>query len=295
MIRSSKHILKYQTNIKTDWLDKLFADYKITLQEYINLIWDKKLPLTKFLSTKDCPNGYPIDSGQWKQIVYQNASSIVRSCIKRKKKSKPEVENVSIDLNCNTFNIQKEAKEFDEFLQIRLPYRKENKYERRTINVPIRQHRHSLRFIDWNRKNTIKLTKINNNYYLIFFYEKATPKIKSKGKALGIDQGYKKLLATSEKQIIGKNFEAIYENIARKKQKSKNFLQALVERDSRINRMLNKELSLRSINQIVIEDLKGIKQNTHGRIRKKFNNKLQRWCYSKVVSKLERLCEENGI
>ena len=298
MIRTSKHILKYQTNIKTDWLDKLFIDYKITLQEYINLIWDKKLPLKKFLSTKDCPNGYPISSGTWKSIVYKNASEIVRSCIKKRKKKCPEVENISIEFSGDVFNIQKEVNEFDEFIQLRVPYlytRCGVRKFRKTINIPIKHHRHSLRFINWDRKNTVKLTKINNNYYLVFFYEKASPKIKSKGKSMGIDQGYKKLLALSNGKIIGDGFNKIYEDISRKKQKSKNFNQSLIERDNRINELINKELKTRGINRIIIEDLKGIKQNTKSRIRKKFNNKLQRWCYSKVVTKLERFCEENGI
>ena len=299
MIRSSKHILKYQTNIKTDWLDKLFADYKIELQYYIDLLWDKKLPLKKFLSTKDLTKeiiANSIFSGTWRQIVYKNTSEIIRSCIKKKKKSKPEVKSIAINLDARGFNIQKDSKEFDEFIRLTLPYWcNDRKTRYTTINIPIKHHKHSLRFINWNRKNTIKLTKINNNYYLIFIYEKATPKIKSKGKSLGIDQGYKKLLALSNGKIIGNNFETIYENIARKKQKSKNFLQALIERDNRINEIINKELKLRGINRIIIENLKNVKKNTKGKIRKKFNNKLQRWCYSKVVNKLERLCEENGI
>jgi len=297
MIRSSKHILKYQTNIKTDWLDKLFIDYKITLQEYINLIWEKKLPLKRFLSTKDCPTGYPISSGHWKSIVYKNASEIVRGCIKKKRKKCPQVENIAINLDCNVFNIQKDGNEFDEFIQLRLPYlyRYGKQNLRQKINIPIKHHKHSLRFINWDRKNTLKLTKTNNNYYLIFTYEKATPKIKSKGKSIGIDQGYKKLLALSTGKIIGNNFNKIYEDISRKKQRSKNFNQALIERDNKINELLNKELPTRGINRIIIEDLKGIKQGTKGKIRKTFNNKLQRWCYSKVVNRLEMFCEENGV
>ena len=38
MIRTSKHILKYQTNSKTVSLEKLFNDYKLCLEYYIDLI-----------------------------------------------------------------------------------------------------------------------------------------------------------------------------------------------------------------------------------------------------------------
>jgi hypothetical protein len=51
MIRTSKHILKYQTNSKTVSLEKLFNDYKLCLEYYIDLILSEKLPLNKFLST----------------------------------------------------------------------------------------------------------------------------------------------------------------------------------------------------------------------------------------------------
>ncbi|HON83090.1 MAG TPA: hypothetical protein PLI22_03025 [Caldisericia bacterium] len=52
MIRSSRHILKYQNQGKTDWLDKLFEDYLKELRCYINLIQTGKLPLDKNLSSK---------------------------------------------------------------------------------------------------------------------------------------------------------------------------------------------------------------------------------------------------
>ncbi len=293
MVRTSKHILKYQTNLKTAWLEKLFAGYGITLQGYIDLLWDKKIPLKRFLSTKDCPNDYPINSGQWKALVYKQASQIIRSCIKKKRTSKPEIENISIELSCLVFDIIKGNKEFDEFVKITLPYYINGR--RKTINIPIRQHKQSLRFIKWNRKNTIKLIKQNGKYYLLFFYEKEQPVIKQTGISIGIDQGYKKLLAISDGKIIGNGFDKIYETIARKQQGSKNFLQTLTRRNDLINELINKNLKTPAVNRIVIENLKNVKRNTKGKFRKKFNNKLQRWCYPKVVAKIERLCEEDGV
>ena len=43
------------------------------------------------------------------------------------------------------------------------------------------------------------------------------------------------------------------------------------------------------------EDLKNVKHKSKGKIRKKFNNKLQRWSYSQCLRKLAMLCEEAGI
>ena len=52
-------------------------------------------------------------------------------------------------------------------------------------------------------------------------------------------------------------------------------------------------MDLSKINQLVVEDLKNVKHKN--KFSKATNNKLQRWTYPKVLNKLERLCEENGI
>ena len=162
------------------------------------------------------------------------------------------------------------------------------------IRLPIKHHKHSLKFKDWNRKETIVLKENNEKYYVIFTYEKKIPEKRTEGKIIGIDQGYKKLIVTSDGQFIGREFEKLYEDISRKEQGSRNFKDLLIERDKKINEVIN-SMKLENVKQIVIEDLKGIKRNTKNRIYKKFNNKLQRWSYAKVVSKLEHFCEENGI
>lgn len=48
-----------------------------------------------------------------------------------------------------------------------------------------------------------------------------------------------------------------------------------------------------NIKEVVVEDLKNVKHKS--KLRKKFNNKLQRWSYPKVLVKLSRLCEEKGV
>jgi len=68
----------------------------------------------------------------------------------------------------------------------------------------------------------------------------------------------------------------------------------LVERDNKINELINR-LDLSTIREVIVENLKGIKQGTKGKIRKKFNNKLQRWVYAKSINKLDMFCEENRV
>jgi len=292
MIRSSQHTLKFSNDCKIEYLDKLFQDYQLDLQDYINLIWMGKLPLKQLMSSKDLPK-IKCNLSRYKSAIYKQASEIIRSNRKNKIKTKPEVNNVSIMLTENLVRYSTDAKAFDEFIQITLPYKKEQykcRYEK--IRVPIKYHKQSLKFKDWIRKKSVQLKRINGNYYLTFFYEKETPEKKEVGESLGIDMGYKKLIATSREEYLGKEMEQIYTNISKKKQGSKNFKQALIQRDQTINQICN-QLDLSNVSTLYIEALKNVKHKS--KLSKKFNNKLQRWSYPKVVNKLSMLCEEQGI
>lgn len=180
-----------------------------------------------------------------------------------------------------------------------------------SFDYPLKYHKHSLKFKTWNRRDTLKLKQIDGHYYVIFCYEKQEVEKKVEGKSMGLDQGYNKLIVTSDRVFVGTDeMIGIYEKIARKKQGSKAFKRALIERDNKINELINK-MDLQQVREIVIEALKSVKTNSNKKLRaklefhkisyeqflkyKKFANKLQRWCYCKVISKLERFCEENGI
>ena len=51
MIRSAKHILKFQTDFKTSQLEQIEKDVIETMQLYVDLICQGELPLDKFIST----------------------------------------------------------------------------------------------------------------------------------------------------------------------------------------------------------------------------------------------------
>ena len=331
MIRTSKHILKYQTRTKNKQLEQLFKDFKCDLQYYIDLLWEQKLELKKFLSSKEIPTNI-VQHSRYKQVIYKQASEIVRGQVElnykrrlkrykrckmyfRKKQrqvkflktkfselklktfygTKPIIKNLSMNIDSRFFDIKVvNSKEFNEFIHLRLHTFEKNKKRATYIRLPIKYHKHSLKFKNWKRKNTIQLKEINGKKFINFVYEKENPKQKIKGKAIGIDQGYKKLIVTSENQFFGLEFEDLYKRISNKVQDSKNFKDLLKERDKKINETINK-MDLEDIKQIVIEDLKGIKQGTKGIFFKTFMNKLQRWSYRKVIDKLERFCEENGV
>lgn len=175
MIRQTKHILKYQTNLKTNILDCLFDDYLSDLKSYINLIVDNILPFKQFLSSKDCPN-LLISQANWKGLIYKQASAIIRSQLKKsedrrykrykqiyakaKEKNKfkwftekkyselnlkpilktkyftiPNIKSLTIELPTDRFDIQR-GNSFDEWINLKTPY-KNPKYKR-NIGIQIK-------------------------------------------------------------------------------------------------------------------------------------------------------------
>jgi len=288
--RSTKYTLKFVTKKKRELLNQLFEVYFKYLQKTIDLMWDGEIPVKKYISPKQI-NWMDNLGGQYKDLIYTQASEIVRSTkFKKGKKSKPIIKNFTINFDYRMITAEfSNTRHFDKWIRLRLPFiRKGYKNQRIEILIPIKEHRHSLKFSNWKLCANIRLSR----NYVSFVFEKETPKVKEEGTTIGIDQGYKNLITTSEGQFIGRELEQTYEKISKKKQGSKAFKRALVERDNEVNRQLN-TLNLNPIKEIVIEDLKSVKHKS--KFSKKFNNKLQRWIYPKVVNKLERLCEENRI
>jgi hypothetical protein len=121
MIRTTKHILKYQTMYKSYWIRELFEIHKAELNCYVEALFLNELPIRKFLSTKDTP-GVNINHSNWKKSIYKQASEII--CGNGiNNEVKPVLKNFTIELHKKLFDIEwKKQGEFDGFIRIRLPF-----------------------------------------------------------------------------------------------------------------------------------------------------------------------------
>lgn len=334
MIRTSKHIASNANQHKLDLLDTLYSDYKDLLQSYVKMILNQQLPQKSFLSSKDLPTVNSIKHSQWKQIAYKQATETVKSLLKKtrdktfkkykyiyakciknevhtnftskrfnelninfiKRIPTINIQNVSIPIDDRLFDIKK-GKTFDEFVRLKTPYFLNNKKRAVTINIPLKHHRQSNQFSysDWTRKNTIQLKKIKDNFYLNLFWEKEI-ETKNDGKNIvGIDVGFKKLIISSSGVHYGQELNKVYDKISRKKQGSKKFKRALIERNELINFYVKEFISKEQPDGVVIEKLKNVKHKSSGKIYKKTMNKLQRWSYDRTFNKLEQLSESKGF
>ena len=283
MIRRSVLSINEANEGKLFLLDNITDEMLRVVNLYIDLLWDKKDFYSKFVSEK-------VDtwlSARMQQCLGKQALEIVKSQRKRKKKTKPILKRKSFNLDSRFIDFQS-GNYFD--LWIRLSSIG-NKIQ---LKLPAKAHKHYNKFKNWERNKSIRLINKQGKWFIEVFFEKKTPELKLKGKVIGLDCGYKELIKTSENKSYDDGIEQIYEKISRKKQGSKAFKRALIERNNLINQSLNK-IDLLDIRELVVENLKIVKHKSKGKIKKKFNNKLQRWSYVRVLQKLHCMTEETGV
>jgi len=282
MIRRVQLNVGYANAGKLSDLQIFATEASHVINLYINNIWVAKDFSSKFISTK-------VDtwlSARMQQCLGKQALEIVKSQRKRKKKIKPIFRKQSFTLDSRFVDVQFDLNSFDAWVKL------SSIGNKMILNLPSKQHRQLHKYSSWKLRGTARLRLSHNKYFVDLFYEKKEPDKKKNGKKLAIDIGYKKLIVTSNNKRLGD--DTIYKKIVRKKQGSKAFKRALIERDEAINTAC-KLLGLDSLKILYAEDLKNVKKNSKGKIRKSFNNKLQRWAYPKVLGKLAMLCEEKGV
>ena len=284
MLRSSKLNINYANKGKLETLDTLMDEMTCVVNLFIDVLWAKQEFRTKYPDFK-------VDtwlSARLQQCLGKQALEIVKSQ-RKKKKVKPVFKGKSFNLDARFVDFHFEENTFDVWVRL------SSLGNKLQLRLPSRRHAQFNKFEGWRQKGSIRLNRTKDKSFSVtVFFEKKTPATKKKGKTVGVDVGYKKLLVASTGKVIGDGLEAVYEKIARKKQGSKAFKRALIERDNLINQSLNK-LRFYGVREVVCEKLKDVKKGSNGRIRKKFNNKLQRWSYPKVLAKLSRLTDGAGV
>ena len=209
---------------------------------------------------------------------------------------KPNLSNFSLNVDSRLFDIRETNNHFNGFLHLRLPVFKTNCKRAVSINIPFNYTRlNNIKYNNynnWKLTNTIRLSVKNNSIFLELIYEKDEPEKKTNGTVIGLDSGYKKLCSLSDGTFIGTKLETIINKIVHKVRGSKSYKRKLIERTEYINREL-KKIDFSSIKELIIEDLKNVKQNS--KLNHKMNNRLSYWIYSYMIKRLEMLCSENGV
>jgi IS605 OrfB family transposase len=288
MIRKSTIKISYANCGKLSLLTEVFDEAIVVVNKFIAQIWSTRDFNSKFVAFK-------VDtwlSARLQQCLGKQALEIVKSQRKKLKRTMPVFSKRTINLDSRFIDVQPGEGLFDLWIRLTSLGRK------LSLKLPGRKHKHfnELTTTGWVLKQSARLRKVDDEYYIDFYFDKHEPEKKLTGKSLGVDIGYKKLLVDSSGIVYDEGLETVYEKISRKRQGSRAFSRSLTERDNLINRTVNR-INLSDVNVLIAEDLKNVKKDTRKkhRITKKFSNKLQRWSYPKVLDKLSRVCEIMGI
>ena len=286
MIRKSSFSLRYANAGKVQKLDVFMKESVRVVNLYIDVLWNRN-PI-KFVSFK-------VDtwlSARMQQCLGKQASEIVKSQRNhpRRNKTKPVFRRPVVNLDSRFVDIRFDENSFDVWVKL------SSLGNGLSLKLPSKKHRHYLGLLEkgYTLKKSARLRECSGGYELDLYLEREESPKKTSGSVIGLDCGYKKLLASSSGDVYDNGLEGVYDKIARKRQGSKAFRRALVERDNLINQTIN-GMSFGNVLEVVVEDLKDVKKKSRGKIRKKFNNRLQRWSYPKVLGKLSRACEESGV
>ena len=286
MIRRVQFNISDANNGKLQKLDRLFDESRRVVNLYVERLWANRDFSSKFVTFK-------VDtwlSARLQQALGKQALEIVKSQRRRRKKTMPVFNRDVINLDSRFLDVKFDQNSFDMWFKL------SSLGGGIVVKLPSRKHGHMLQLLDkgFTLKMSSRLRQAGDRYYLDLYAEKSAPAPKKAGLVVGYDCGYKTLLADSLGNEHGRELEQQYEKIGRKKQGSKAFRSALKERDNLINHTVN-TMDLTGVKTVVVEDLKNVKHQTKGRMRKQFMNKLQRWSYPKVLGKLATVCEEAGI
>src|SRR5215813_14465861 len=127
------------------------------------------------------------------------------------------------------------------------------------VTIPINQTAHMNRFWgqDWQMGSTIRLGMNERGVWIELIFEKERPELRTEGKVIGIDRGFRKAFVTSDGQEIGAELR---DQIRRKAKRSKTSYYHI---RTELFRCL-KGLELEGVKMIVLEDLRYIKHGKRG-------------------------------
>lgn len=290
MIRSSVINLDYSNTGKKETVYKVMIEYRRVVNEIIEGLWEEERFSGKFVAQINVDTWL---SARMKQCAAKQALQIVKS--QRKKdpedRTMPVLNKLVMDLDERFVQFHEDNNTFD--LWVRLS----SIGDRTILWLPSKKHEHFHKFRNkgWKQRRGVRIVLSPERGLIAHVYfEKPEPAKRTTGREVGIDIGYKKLVVTSDGEILGDDLEQVILKTVGKKRNSKAYKRCLRERDALVDRTVKKFVD-DDIKTVVVEDLKNVQRGKKGKMSRKTNNKLQYWAYRRFLDRLELCCEEHGV
>lgn len=313
IIRSTKCTLNFSNTNKLENITHFIIEYSRVCQQFVDILWilkdtQKKLPsllpksiISQITNTKL--------SARTLQSCAKQASSIVRGTITKhnrriamlkklmregkptkklqkilakEKLSKPELTLINPELDSRFIEVIKSKNSFDMWIKL-----KSTGFG--TIYIPIKKHKHFNKLLkNYKLKNGCRLSLDT-----ISFNFSKTRTLKEEGGIIGIDVGISNIWSASTGVAStpcphGHTLDTINKRINKKKDGSKSFKKCQEHRTNYINWSL-KHINLSGTKELKRENLYDMRRG------KKLSKFLSHWVYPEILSKLDMLCEEQGV
>ena len=217
-----------------------------------------------------------------------------RKALRKNKPTKPDVSHILPEINSICLDYQEDDRHFSGWLRLSSFT---NRQRAKSLNLPVRHHRHS--------KRLQKRGELMNSFLLsenqVDVRWKIPKRVKSKGKVFGGDPGERNVLTlgndeehkprhSPKKDQDGWTLRKIEHKISRKKRGSKSIKKCYKHRLNHINWSIN-QVSFHGIKELRYEkntNIRKFKKNHH-------RNPLSHWTYSVIHAKVKSKCEDEEV
>lgn len=289
--RTSRIFLNSLNTGKTERLIQFLYLYANVVRYFIEMLWSKQDFSGKFgekTETDKAVARFGI-TARLSQLAYKQAKEIVKSQKEKSKKKRimPRFKNITATVDSRFFTLSEfQGKHFDWAVKFNsgIP----------NIVVPFNNTKHSLKFLNsgWILSKSIRIglkkKGKNKRLFIDLIFEKEKPPYKQEGEIIGIDTGFRALIATSEGQLLGTELKEKIERVGKRRKKFHKFIATEIDR-------IVKQIDLSKIKKVCVENLKKVKHNKRGKFPRKINRFLSFWHYARVLQRIRQRCEEEGV
>jgi len=286
------------TSEKRRQLDRILTEYGRVVNFYVGLFWFNPPKSNNELDKSLLDKVESWFSARLKKTAAREALSMVQAVRNRKRqkgdKSTPKKpkhrgnQMMLCDMNI-TFELSKSSTEFDAWLHF------QSIGEKIIFDVPIRFHRQYLELASWGKRlNSYFITRKS----VQFCFEIETgPKLPLDA-GIGIDTGINALASLSTGEQLGTDIKQHIERIKRCKHGSKGQKRARLALRHRMDAVAKQVVQTPGVSFVVVENLKGITQNTKHpkrRLGKNMRRSIGAWNVRYWLERIQRNCERNRV
>jgi transposase len=184
-----------------------------------------------------------------------------------------------------TIDIAPETEEFDLMLTLGCIGNKMK------IHIPLKKNEHFNRYTNWKLAKSVTVHKDN----IQFTFTKKVHK-KDEGKAIGIDFGINKFIATSERETFGEGYKELLLKLWCKKRRSKAWIKCKEEIKEFIDYHI-KHLPYDQLGLIIVEKLDKVhhKMKLKRRLSKNMRRLVSTWAYRYIYDRFFSNCNLNRV